>query len=79
MGGKMDINGTDKMAKFSLPADRPRDPRLWSLDLKLAYACYRAETLIDRYPVLAEIWLRESDTLRAAIARDQAGDISVDI
>lgn len=75
----MDINGTDKMDKFALPADRPRDPRFWPLDLKLAYACHRAESLIDRYPVLAEIWLRESDALRAAIAREQAGNILVDI
>jgi len=50
-----------------LPTERPRDPRDWPLELKLAYAMDRAEKLIDRLPVIAEVWLNEADRIRAMI------------
>ena len=50
-----------------LPKDRARDPRDWPTDLKLAYAIDRAENLIDRSPVLAEVWLKEVDRLTLLI------------
>jgi len=50
-----------------LPTERPRDPRDWPPELKLAYAMDRAEKLIDRSPVIAEVWLKEVDRLTALI------------
>lgn len=40
----------------------------WDLHKRLEYAEQQAEKLIDRYPLLAEVWLNDADQLRKRIA-----------
>jgi hypothetical protein len=43
----------------------PADPREWPDGVKLAHAIRMAEKTIDRYPGIAESWLRTCDTIRS--------------
>lgn len=42
----------------------PADPREWPDAVKLVHATRMAEKTIDRYPDIAESWLRTCDIIR---------------
>ena len=49
-----------------------RGPCDWSLRERLDYAMGRIEKTMDQYPGIAELWLREVNTLQARIAAQEA-------
>ena len=59
--------------KCILRDDEPRrGPWEWSLQERLDYAMGRIEKTMDLNPGIAEIWLREVNTLRARLDAQEA-------
>ena len=49
-------------------------PWSWSLEKRREYATERFEKLVEKYPVLAQKWLREVEMLEKKILQRAQGD-----